>query len=285
MAFGQTKTKDDITKTAPQQMGPTENKNVTQIHGGPPPALADRLKTDAGKGVSTDQADNQVPLIYVLQPLSPQVDKRDPRYIEGAEPGDIWLRNSPNPIVKGDAGIEFQPCAFWHDVGEWVPRDNGGGFVARHKDMPATAEKVVDSRNPQLAKYRSPDGNELIETRNHAGYVMTDIGPLPFVLPLTSTGHSVSRQWMFMMNSQRYSGVTPPSWACVYRLRTIQKKNKKGAWFVLVPENAGQNGQTKWVDIEDYERGAALNAAFTSGAKEAEAPVSDISETETEVPF
>jgi hypothetical protein len=39
-----------------------------------PAFLADRIKADAGKGVSSSQADNIVPLIYILQALSPQVN-------------------------------------------------------------------------------------------------------------------------------------------------------------------------------------------------------------------
>ena len=70
-----------------------------------PAALADMMEKDAGKGVSTAQEDNLVPLIYVLQANSPQVNKRDERYIEGAEPGDFWLRNAPQPIVKGAEGV------------------------------------------------------------------------------------------------------------------------------------------------------------------------------------
>ena len=70
-----------------------------------PAALAAMMEKDAGKGVSTAQEDNLVPLIYVLQTNSPQVNKRDERYIEGAEPGDLWLRNAPQPIVKGAEGV------------------------------------------------------------------------------------------------------------------------------------------------------------------------------------
>src|SRR6202035_3091033 len=100
MAFGQTKPKEtDITKTPTEPIqgtpsaAPTQGTNVTALRpGGPPAALADRMKADAGRGVSTAQEDNQVPLIYVLQPLSPQVDKRSEQYVEGAEPGDLWLR-------------------------------------------------------------------------------------------------------------------------------------------------------------------------------------------------
>ena len=68
------------------------------------------------------------------------------------------------------------------------------------------------------------------------------------------------------MNSQRApGGGTAPSWACLYRLRTKQRKNKAGTWFQIVAENAGDHGQTAWVEtVEDYERGAALNAALIS---------------------
>ena len=57
------------------------------------------------------------------------------------------------------------------------------------------------------------------------------------------------------------------------------RKNKEGSWFVLAVEDAG------WVQsAEEYEQGAALNEAFTSGVKQAEAPVAD-SEADQEVPF
>src|SRR5438477_259916 len=80
-----------------------------------------RIRGDAAGSLSKDQADNLVPLIYLLQPLSPQVMRGDPARIDGAEPGDIWLRNSERPIIKSEKGMLFQPCFFYKDIVEWVP--------------------------------------------------------------------------------------------------------------------------------------------------------------------
>jgi hypothetical protein len=261
--------------------------------GGPPAALVGAMQADAGKGVSTAQEDNLVPLIYVLQTNSPQVNKRDERYVEGAEPGDIWLRNATHPVIKGEEGFLFQPCHFTKDWVEWVPRDNGGGFVGRHDAAPADVKEVKDPANPNRVKYKyfRPNGNEVKETRNHMGYAVTADGALAYAIPLTSSGHTVSREWMGLMNRQRIpgSGEKPASWAVYYKLRTKQRHNKDGDWFVLVAENAGGGGEPMWVpSLADYERGKALHEAFASGAKKAEAPAENEGEgtnESTDVPF
>lgn len=260
-----------------------DKKEVVQ-HKGPAvsAALAGKMKGDAGKGVSTAQEDNLVPLIYVLQSGSPQVKKGDPSRIDGAEAGDFWLRNAGEPIIKGETGILFQPCYFTKDWVEWQP--NRGGFVGRHAKLPDDAERQEDPRNPNKVSYVRENGNEIVETRYHVGYVLTENGggAQPFILPLTSTGHAVSRQWMFMMNSKQLDdGTKIPSWGCLYRLKTKVRTNTMGSWFALTVEDAG------YIDSEtDYDRGAALYQAFSSGAKKAEAPVGAEGGAEKdEVPF
>ena len=260
----------DITKPQSPAYNPVPSVQATL-----PPALA--AKMGSGLGTSTAQEDNLVPLVYVLQTNSPQVNKRDDRYIEGAEPGDIWLRNAAQPIVKGDSGFLFQPCFFEKDWVEWVPRDQGGGFVGRSKELPPTAKKIADPKNPNRVKYELPNGNEVKETRNHAGFVIFEDGgaPSPYLIPLTSSGHTVSREWMGLMNRQRVPGTgqKPDSWCCYYRLTTKQRHNKDGDWFVLVAENAGQGGAPMWVSTEeDVDRGASLYQAFATGAKQAATP-------------
>ncbi len=260
---------------------PPENEFNPPAPTGPaglPAELAGAMAADAGRGVSTAQEDNLVPLIYVLQTNSPQVNKRDERYIEGAEPGDIWLRNATHPIVRGDEGFLFQPCYFTKDWVEWVPRDSGGGFVGRHDDVPTDAKKTADPKNPNKVRFERPNGNEVKETRNHMGYAVTPDGALAYAIPLTSSGHTVSREWMGLMNRQRIpgSGEKPASWAVYYKLRTKMRHNKDGDWFVLVAENAGLGGEPMWVpSLADYERGKALHEAFASGAKKVEAPAED----------
>ena len=243
-------------------------QNVVPLKDASAPAyLEEAMKTDAGKGVSTDAADNLVPLAYVLQGLSPQVDESNPAYIPGAKAGDVWLRNYSTPIVKGKDGMLFQPCYFSKDWVEWVPREKGGGFVARHADKPNDAE----DRNGKLV--RRSNGNEVRETRYHSGFVHLEGHSVPFVIPLTSTGHTVSRNWMFAM-SQRINGggKIEPSFCQLWRLRTTQRSNAKGKWYVFEPSFED------YVSLEDFAKGRALNAAFTAGEKVAEAPI----EVETE---
>lgn len=234
-----------------------------------PATILEQMEGDAGKGISEAQEDNLVPLIYALQKGSPQVNKRDDAYIEGAEAGDIWLRNASQEIVKGQEGITFQPCYFFKDWVEWIPRDAGGGFVGRHVVPPPEAKKQVNPKNPQAAIYVMPNGNELIETRSHVGFVLTPDGPLPYVVPFKSTGHVVSRAWMVLMNAKRTpQGKKAPPWAFLYKLSTKFRKNEFGDWFVLDAKDAGQIKK-----VEDYTRGKALYEAFASGAKQAEAEV------------
>lgn len=263
---------------------------VVPIRGAMPAALADMMEADAGKGTSQAAEDNMVPLIYILQDQSPQVLKRNPAYIEGAETGCIWLRNAPDPIVKGDVGIDFQPCYFEKDVVEWRDRDTGGGFIARHafqegEDIDKLAarlgaEKKVDPKNPERFIYIMPGkGNELIETRYHIGHVIRDGQLLPFVIPLSGSGHSVSREWMFKMNAKRTpSGKPMASFGFVYHLNTRLRKNPSGEWFVFSPDDGrfvmdftGDEGKA----VELLNAGRSLHEAFSSGAKQADVPLAE----------
>lgn len=267
--------------------------------------LAEFVAADAGAGVSTASEDNIVPLVYVLQATSPQCLPDQGVYIEGAHAGNIWLRNASHPLVDGRRGMLYQPCHFYKDWVKWRPRDSGGGFVGRVAPNPGEeveqflvrlgAHLVEDPRQPNRIRYVLPDGLDLVETRYHVGYVaglaeVGDIGPpLPFVIPLSGTGHTFSRTWMFQMGQKRISGVPAPSFAAYYRLTTRLRKNTSGQWYALESSDAGTQGEgdrTMWVGRDAYLMGRALHAAFKSGEKSAEAPEAHPSEVSTDnIPF
>lgn len=243
---------------------------TTAAPGSAPAFLQDKMKQDAGKGVSTDADDNIVPMINVLQGLSPQVNEQESAYIEGAKPGYIWMKNAPQPIIKGQDGFLFQSCYFYKKWVEWVPREEGGGFVANYDEKPKAAVEKPDPRDPSGKKmiWVMPNGNHLRETRYHAGRVHLPGGVrLNYVIPFSSTGHTVSRNWMFMMNSKRDAdGNIYPSYASVFKLVTKMRKNKAGTWFVLEASDAG------FIDsVADYEAGKAIYEAFAAGVMKAEA--------------
>lgn len=246
---------------------------------GLPAALAQRMAQDAGKGVSTDAADNLIPLVYIIQAQSPQANKRSPDFIEGGEAGAIWLRNSGLPAVSGEEGILFQPCYFSKDIVEWIPRNMGGGFVGRHEIRAGETEEQAlerigavqtpDPQNPNRSKWLLPNGHEAISTRYHIGNVyLPSGGVMPYVIPMSSSGHTVSKAWMVLMNSKRMEGVSGPiAWSCLYRLKTKERTNAAGTWSTWDIQDAG------WISsVEDYDRGAKLYESFAAGEKQVEAP-------------
>ena len=86
-------------------------------------AIAADFEAFAGMGmeqVSTE--DMSVPFLRILAQLSPQVNKRDGAYVEGAEPGFIY-NTVANEAYDGDAGIQVIPCYYSRRLVEWKPRE------------------------------------------------------------------------------------------------------------------------------------------------------------------
>jgi hypothetical protein len=242
-----------------------------------PAAIADRVREDAGKGVSTDISDNLVPLIYVLQANSPPAMRGHARYIDGAQAGDMWLRNAPeeDQIVSSDEGFVFQPCYFQKEWVEWQPERKG--FAGRHKTRPDVAEQqeVEGDDGKSRMAWLMPNGNRVVETRYHAGIVHLDDGRrLEYMIPLSSTGHTVSKAWMFSMNQETDGeGNKLPSFALLYRLKTNLVTRDNNSWYMYSVSKEG------YVEtVEDYERGRALYEGFASGAKRADEEAADLSD-------
>jgi hypothetical protein len=195
------------------------------------------MLADAGEGTTQAAEDNLVPLLYVLQGLSPQVNKRNDAYIEGAEVGDIWLKNAPQPVFKGNEGVIFIPCHYSRCHVEWIPRDSGGGFVTRHFTIP---KEAIDTGEKAAGKpiYEMPNGNTLVDTVNRTGFaIMPDGLALPYMIPMKSTNITVSRAWNSIINQKQKHGLILPSYSWRYRLTTVYRKNDKGEWYLLHAEN------------------------------------------------
>ena len=270
------KTKEKSVAKPAEKEKPIEEKNIAIVTGSSllteDDDLTQEMQKDLRKGTSQRPEDNLVPLIYILQSNSPQVNKRNPdAYIEGAEAGDIWLRHAQNPIIKGDEGITFIPCYWFKDWVEWIPRDDGGGFVGRHKELPPEAVVEMDTKS-RRAVNKMPNGNDLVETANHAGFVFTRDGrALPYLIPMKSTGLTISRQWMSLFNQKLNDEGEPyPSFSHKYHLTTKHRKNKEGEWFVFDVKDI-PNGVLRNKTL--YTMCQALEKAFESGQKQAEEEV------------
>lgn len=264
----------------------------------PANAMSEELRKlaeqNVGAGSSAAKEDNLIPLIYVLQGLSPQVNKRNDAYIDGAEAGDVWLRNASKPIVKGTEGIIFQPCHFSKNWVEWVPREDGGGrrgiydfdalihekkvnegkeFDRAHlktKDGDIELKVSYKDGNPNVPIYKLPNGNELVETRYHTGFVVDGEASLPYVISFKSTGHTVSREWMGkILQHNSVNGRDPdPAWLYFYRLKTRHRKNKEGEWFIFSVSEERADGKERVASVDEYRRGLGLYNAMIAGEKQ-----------------
>lgn len=274
MATRTVKTVKNVKTTDAKSHVVEETKAVAVQKSNLPTFLSEAVAEDAGKGTSNLAADNLVPLVYILQTNSPQVNKRHADYVEGAESGDIWLRNSGRPAVSGLEGIKFQPCYFTADWVEWLP--NRGGYAGRHEGGPdappahlnAELRDVLGDDGKTRKSWVAENGNSLVYTRYHIGYVITDDdAALPYVIPMSSTGHTVSKGWMTLMNSKTMAGKVAPSWSCYYRLKTKMRSNASGDWLTWDVSDEG------WVEsLVEYERGKSLYNSFFSGDKKMDAP-------------
>ena len=76
-------------------------------------ALATNLfEADANAGSQNiTQEDLALPFLKVLGQLSPEVNKRDGKYVEGAEPGMI-LNSVTNELFDGSKGIDVLPVFY-----------------------------------------------------------------------------------------------------------------------------------------------------------------------------
>lgn len=233
----------------------------------------------SGAGVSTDQSDNLIPMARILQKMSPEVDKKaGAQYIKGAEPGDIYVKSLSNPIIKGEDGFLFQPCYFSKGFVEWIPRakggGGGGGYVALHKEEPSDTVSQPDPMNPERnIRVRKSNGNIVVETRYHGGFIIMEDGePVPCVIPFSSSGHTVSKTWMMLMNRKQVNGIKADSFAVYYRMKSVSKTKNNNTWSLFEVTDAGEEEDgvptTYWVpSTEDYARGKALFESLASGRR------------------
>ena len=70
------------------------------------------FEADAGQGIGNlTQEDLALPFLKILGQLSPEVNKRDGKYVEGAEPGMIY-NSVTSELFDGEKGLNVIPCHY-----------------------------------------------------------------------------------------------------------------------------------------------------------------------------
>ena len=182
---------------------------------------------DTGAMTQEDQA---LPFLKILGQLSPEVNKRDAKYVKGAEPGMI-INTVTNELFDGEKGIDILPVYYKRQYIEWKDRGDSGGAPVKiydaSDDLPATTR---DKGN----KDRLANGNYLETTASHFVIKLNGV-PQRALISMKATQLKISRKWNSMMMGIKMQGktglFTPPTYSHIYKLKTVQQSNDKGTWF------------------------------------------------------
>ena len=195
---------------------------------------ASMFEQDANKGLGNLGMDDlAIPFLRILSDTSPQIKKRDPLYIEGAESGMIY-NTLTKSIYDGEVGAKVIPCAYQRQYIEWTDRGEGSG--APVNIYPAESDIISKTTRDDQRKDRLPNGNYIEDTANHYCLVIGADGTSSQVLvAMKSTQRKKSKRWNSLMLGLKMKGAngqfTPPSYSHVYNLKTVAESNNLGNWF------------------------------------------------------
>jgi len=197
------------------------------------PLATNVFEADANAGSQNiTQEDLALPFLKVLGQLSPEVNKQNAKFINGAEPGMI-VNSVTKKIYDGKKGIEVIPVHYERQYVEWQDRGatSTGAPVAIHK---ADSDIINTTTRDKNWKDRLPNGNYLENTASHFVILLGDT-PSTALISMRATQLKVSKTWNSLMLGLKMQGknglFTPPTYSHIYNLKTVQMSNDKGTWF------------------------------------------------------
>lgn len=193
---------------------------------------------DSGAGSENVTADDtKTPFLRIIQALSPQHQKAEPEYIEGAEQGMLF--NTITNQVYGEEGVTIVPVHYETRFIEKMRKSDGKTteeFVADH----GTSKGIVEGLTKEGFAYVTADNNLIYPTATE--YVLTldkdNIGT-PAVMSFPSTLADQSRRLNTVIAGTKYPPVKgkainaiPPRWYKSFQLTTQIKTNGQNKWHI-----------------------------------------------------
>lgn len=217
----------------------SENKETALEKVGPgaltaPKELLDKYSKDSRGTDHLTREDVKIPRLALAQKMSPQLAKKDSKYIEELDEGDLF--NDLDGTIYGTGPIEFTVVRADKPRGvEFRSIEDGGGVL----------DFDVPINDPRM-KF-GPNGEKPIATLFY-DYVLMLLPTRELIaLSLKGTALKVARQLNGLMKMRGM-----PSFTGLYKLSTDTEKGKKGEYAVFKVANAG------WVDAEMAEYAEAV---------------------------
>ena len=229
--------------------------------------------------------DLAIPFIRILAQLSPQVNKRDGAYVEGAEAGHIY-NTVQNEVYDGTQGISVIPCYYSRKYVEWTPREKGGGYIQSY----ATTDPIVKTAvKNELGQDILPDSGNLLSNTSHffVLHLHKNLGPQRGLITMTSTQLKKGRKWLTLaqqFTAKKRDGkiMQLPLMSQVYSLKTVEEKNDKGSWFGWDISHEKQIDLSNDSEQKIFEMGVQFAKSIAKGEVEVKSEQEASSETKDE---
>lgn len=195
---------------------------------------------------NVDHEDLAIPRLCIIQPLSPELDESDAKFMPGAKQGQMF--NSVTKEIYDS--IKVVNVAFSKQWLLYRTRKAGGGLKA----VCLSEEEAVRA----LQALEDPQNHEVVFTANHFCILLDPAGCFAgeIVVSCTSTKLKVSRNWnslIRMKGCDRFAGV--------WSVSTVKEKNDKGSYFNFCVSPAG------WVTEEIFNRAKNLYEEVNRGLR------------------
>ncbi|MFZ3045219.1 MAG: hypothetical protein WA151_04845 [Desulfatirhabdiaceae bacterium] len=150
-----------------------------------------------------------IPRLSIIQAISPELDEKDPAYIEGAKNGMLF-----NTLTKKlYTEVLVIPVAYEKKYLLWRDRKKGGGFGGQYDTEQEANAAIMDMEDP--------DEWEATDTPTHLCLVVSDGKPFEIAIPMPKSKAKVSRQ--FNSTIRLLGG---PRFSRVYKISVVDDKKK-----------------------------------------------------------
>jgi len=216
---------------------------------------------DAETGARATGDDLKIPLLYILQPMSPQL-----REHKSLKMGHLW-NNVTEEAVESVEGVIVGIQRTW--VEQTGKASGKVEFVARHDDNSPFVLNAIASRKSKFGKIPMPDGNTLEESvclfmvhpdMSFSGLVIKLSGLDSYKKLMTKLTH-----WQNARAA--ITGSKPPSYATRVKISTSEKEFTEGHAYIPVFTAVDTDLTTSQIgtDSELYQFAKAMAVMINAG--------------------
>ena len=195
--------------------------------------VMDDIFASAGEGASFEASELQIPFIRLAQQMSPELNKKDAKYIAGLSAGDMF-NTLTQQSYDGEEGVSVVPCYITTKYLEFVDRDSGGGYVGEIDP----SDPILKRTEKDGTKDMLPNGNQVVTSDQYYCLVLDDEGSFePAVIDMKVTQLKVSRRWktQIAMNKAKNPKTGQlqvlPVFSTIWKLTTVDETNRRNETY------------------------------------------------------